>query len=102
MNAVTEISGKLLAKKVVAKAKAVEALSQREHSLTTWQLVSWCVVGGVQGFFVAKNVNVVGTEVIGATAGAALFLAAAAFKECINLRRKLAAVIVLLQQDQAR
>ena len=101
MNVATQIVGERLAKEVEAKARAVEVVSQREHSFTSWQSVGWLVLGGAWGFLISKS-GYVGTELIGATTGAAFFLAAGAFKECIALRRRLEAVIVLLRQDQAQ
>ena len=101
MNVATQIVGERLAKEVEAQAIAVETLSQPQRSFTSWQYVGWLVLGGAWGFFISKSVHV-GTELIGATAGAAFFLAAAAFKECITLRRKLEAVIVLWRQNQAQ
>ena len=95
MNVSLELDGERLAKEVANRANALEVLRQRQNPFAAWQYVVLLVVGGLWGYFTSQARSV-GAELVGAAAGAGIFLAAAGFRECLSLRRRLNAVLVLV------
>jgi len=82
-----------VADEVLARA----VLAQRYRPMTSWQYVMAMVAGIVWGGLVASQLGPNGSILIGAAAGAGLFVGAASYRQCMQMGRRLEAALVLLQ-----
>jgi hypothetical protein len=100
MSPATQVEGEIIAKQVAQRAEAEAILAKYRAPIAKWQYLFWLVVGFVWGGSTAAWTTH-GALFIGAVAGAAFFLAAVAFRECLDLRRRLDATLVLLRSRDA-
>ncbi|MCT7328728.1 hypothetical protein [Ralstonia mojiangensis] len=100
MSPATQVEGEIIAKQVAQRVEAEATLAEYRAPIARWQYFFWLVVGFVWGGSTGAWATH-GALFIGAVAGAAFFLAAAAFRECIDLRRRLDATLVLLRSRDA-
>ena len=98
MNVATQITAERLAKGVVERANAIDALAKRTRPLSWWQYVVLVAFGSAWGWYVSSSTPHA-TLLIGIASGIGVALGAGAFRECINLRRRLDAALVLLRPD---
>lgn len=99
MNPELEIDGKRLAKTVASRMKAYEILRAPSSKATWWHLGLAVVVGtGMSWFGAHAGSNSV--FAIGIAAEIGFLLAANAYFECVRLRKRLdAAIVLLLERD---
>jgi len=100
MNASTQIDGEKIAKAVVARSQALDTLLNERRVVFSWQYLGLILLGGVWGWLVSK-VGADGNMLVAVAAGAGFSLAAAAFRECIKLRRRQDAMVVILRGQDA-
>ena len=100
MNVATQFDGERIANDVLAQASALEVLRKRPRLFSIWNYWLSLLVGSVWGAIIVLYTGPHAQIILGAASGIALLLAAAAFKECLNLRRRLdAAIFLLLKQE---
>lgn len=98
MNASTQMDGETIAKAVVARSKALDTLFNEKQGVFSWQYVGLTVLGGAWGWVVFLA-GQKATLLVSIAAGSGFFLAAAAFLECVRLKRRLDAVLVLVRHQ---
>lgn len=89
--------GRQVARAAEARLDAIEALAKRNPPFRFWHYWLTLLFGVGWGLVVAQ-IEV--PWLVSSVAGAGLFLAAAAFVQCVRLRRRLDAVVVLLRQTR--
>ena len=99
-NTATQIDGERIAKAVAVRSQALNELLNEKRSAFSWKYVGLIVPGGFWGWFTSTQTTS-GPVLVGIAAGSAFFLAAAAFIECTKLRRRLEAVIALMNSQNA-
>jgi hypothetical protein len=103
MNIANQLEGNRIAREVATQQQALELISARPRptNLSQWHYGLAIVAGGCLG-----AVNVYAGEhaqlLVGILAGIGFFLGIAAFQECLSLRRRLNAAIVLLLKNASR
>lgn len=97
MNMATQLDGERIVKQVADEVQAREVLAQRYRPVTTWQYAMALVAGVLWGVLVASQLGSNGSILIGAAAGVGMFVGAASYRQCIQMRRRLDAALVLLQ-----
>lgn len=95
MDSETRILGQQLAREVAARAKAREILEARAHAFSWWQLLLTCVAAGICAVLAGRTLSIATTAAV-AVALVAFLLAVAALLECVRLRRRFDAAMVLL------
>jgi 4-amino-4-deoxy-L-arabinose transferase-like glycosyltransferase len=100
MNAATKLDGERIAKDVLAQAATLAVLAKRRRLLSNWNCWIPVTIGIAWGDFIATYSGPYTQWILGAASGIAVSLAVTAFDECISLRRRLDAVIVLLRIDK--
>jgi hypothetical protein len=93
----TDATGQRIAKEVARRAWATEVLSERIH-VFSWidglGLIAAVGIGGSFGAFFDSS-----RWLVDAAAGIGFFIGATAYVECLRLRRRLEAALVLLRED---
>lgn len=93
----TEATGQRIAKEVARRAWAAEVLSERIH-VFSWTdglgLIAAVGIGGSFGAFFDSS-----RWLVDAAAGIGFFIGVTAHVECLRLRRRLEAALVLLRAD---
>jgi len=100
MNASTQIDGEKIAKAVVARSQALDTLLNVKSAAFFWHYLGLALMGGASGWLISKA-GAEGNFAIAVAAGMGSFLASAAFIECIKLRRRLDAILVILKGQDA-
>jgi hypothetical protein len=100
VNPELQIAGERLAKSVVLRTEALEALRAPRPKLALWHMFLTAVIGaGIAWLGAHAGANSV--FAIGIAAEVGFLLAVTAYVECIRLRRRLdAAVVLLLERDR--
>ncbi len=100
MNPDLRIAGDQLAKSVARRSEALETLNTESRKWNVWHLCLTIAVGvGISWFGGHAGAN--GVFVVYAATGAGFLLAANAYFECIRLRKRLdAAIVLLLESDR--
>lgn len=96
MNTSTQLDGEKIAKAVAARSQALDTLLNEKRATFSWQYLGLALLGAVWGWAVSKA-GADGNVLIAGAAGAGFCIAAGAFRECIKLRRRLDAVLVILK-----
>ena len=100
MDIVKQLDGERIAKDVAARSQALEVLSRRPKFAAQWSYWLNTVFGSSLGGYLASYGGSHGQLLLGAVSGAAFFLSLTVFQDCIRLRRRLDAAIVLLHIDR--
>jgi|GEM_PF-2264662 len=100
MNASTQIDGEKIAKAVVARSQALHTLLNEKRTVFSWQYLGLILLGGFWGWLVLKT-GAYSSVFVAVAAGVGFVLACAAFIECVKLRRRLEALIVLVSGQDA-
>ena len=101
MSVETQIIGEHLAKSVAARAAALDVINARTPALSWWHLVLLLIVGAAIGWLGA-HAGSNSVFIIGVAAEVGFLIAVTAFAECIRLRRRLDAALLLLHADAPR
>ena len=97
MNVATQIDGERIAKDVIAEAEAQEVLGKRPRLFTQWNYWFAIIFSSAWGSFIATYTGHNAQLFLGVIAGIALLVGLAALQECLSLRRRLDAVLVLVR-----
>ena len=101
MNSEAEIIGERLAKGVVAHAAALDVINARVHIFSWWHVcVLLALVAG--NTWLGTHAESTTMFVVGAVAQLGFLLAINAHVECIKLRKRLDAALVLLREYEQR
>ena len=96
MNIGTQIDGERIAKDVIAQTLALEAISKRPRNFSPWNYGLSLLFGSAWGVFIASYTGPHAQLILGSASGIAVILSITTFWECLRLRRRLDAAIVLL------
>ncbi len=99
MNASTQLDGEKIAKAVAARSQALDTLLNEKRAAFSWQYLGLALLGAVWGWAVSQA-GADGHVLVAGAAGAGFFIAAAALRECIKLRRRLDAMLVILKGQE--
>jgi len=94
MSIESQMLGKRLAKSVNTRAEAEALLSQRSHIFGFWQFVLILAGSLSLGWVASQRVSGI-LMLVSGVADLAIILSAAAIFECIKLRRRVQALIIL-------
>ncbi|MDP3539019.1 MAG: hypothetical protein Q8S26_10015 [Azonexus sp.] len=101
MNIANQLEGNRIAKEVTAQHQALELISARSPNFSQWHYGLTIVVGcclGVLNTYAGEHAQLLA----GILAGTGFSLGVVAFQQCIILRRRLDAAIVLLLKNANR
>ena len=97
MNAATQLEGSRIAKDVASQSAALHRLGEPQRPLNQWIYALFIGLGAAWGWLASSNTGAHAQLLVGITSGVAFFLAICAFQECIRLRRRLEAILVLFK-----
>ena len=101
MNPEAQIIGERLAKDVAARAAALDVINARVHIFSWWHVcVLVALVAG--NTWLGAHAGSTTMFVVGAVAQLGFLLAVNAHVECIKLRKRLDAALVLLRENEQR
>ena len=100
MDIVKQLDGERIAKDVAIRSQALEVLNRQPKHASQWSYGFNIVFGSILGGYLAFYERSHGQLLLGAVSGAAFFLSITVFQECLRLRRRLDAAIVLLRINQ--
>lgn len=101
MSIAHQLEGERIAKEVTAKHEALELICAHSKKFSLWHYGAAIVTGGGIGAanaFAGEHAQLL----VGILAGIGFCVGGAAFQECLCLRRRLDAAIVLLLKDAIR
>ncbi|MBS1144951.1 MAG: hypothetical protein H6R14_2357 [Proteobacteria bacterium] len=101
MNIVNQLEGNRIAKEVTAQAEALALIRARPTNFSQWHYVLAIVAGGCIGALNAYA-GEYAQLFMGMSAGIGFFVGVVAFQECLKLRRRFDAAIVLLLKNASR
>ncbi|NRF68849.1 hypothetical protein HLB44_17795 [Aquincola sp. S2] len=93
------VEGDQLARRAKDRSQAIALLRERRHAGFSWTHAGYFAAGAVAGWSASLGNDT--PWLVAAAAGAALFLAAAAWRECAILRRREQAILKLLLDRHA-
>ena len=100
MDIVKQLDGERIAKDLAARSQAFEVLNRRPGLFNQWHYWLLLVLGSVVGGALTYSGGSRAQLVLAPVAAIALFLGGATFQECLRLRRRLDAAIVLLRINE--
>jgi hypothetical protein len=99
MNTGTQIDGMRIAKDIASQSAALELLNERQRPLNQWFYALCIAFGAGLGWLVSSSPQGAHAQMtVAVTSGVAFFLAICAFQECIRLRRRVEAMLVLVKR----
>ena len=100
MNATDPVTLEQNARASELRRKALRDLQSSKSPALSFTYLGLVLLGGFWGWFISTKITE-SLPLLGMAAGAAFFLAAAAFRECVIIRRRLEAAVALLLQSNA-
>lgn len=101
MDVLNQLEGNRIAKEVTAQQEVFELISARPKKFSQWDYVLATGVGGCIGA-INSYAGDYAQLFAGILAGIGFSLGVVAFQECLSLRRRLDAAIVLLLKNASR
>lgn len=101
MNPEAQIVGERIAKDVAARSAALDLLALRPHVFSWWH-VSFLVLLVIGNTWLSTHAGSTTVFVIGGVAQLGFLLAINAHVECLKLRRRIDAALVLVRQGEPR
>lgn len=101
MNIANQLEGSRIAKEVTAQHEALELIRARPTNFSQWHYGLAIVAGGCIGAlnaYAGEHAQLL----VGILAGIGFFVGVVAFQECLSLRRRFDAAIVLLLKNASR
>ncbi|NOS97402.1 MAG: hypothetical protein HOP25_02895 [Methylotenera sp.] len=99
MNVTSPIDSERIFNDVIAQTSALKVIKNCPKRFSNWDYGLWTLIGFAWGWFVSSSEEA--PLILSVASGIAFFLSVAVFRECLRLRRRLDAAIVLLLKYEA-